>query len=62
MLLNYVAVYFTQFLLQGAAREPGQMFPQSARLLVRLPVIFSVKRLHIGIVFFLLASVFYICC
>ncbi|HHU32438.1 MAG: ABC transporter permease [Zhaonellaceae bacterium] len=58
MLLNYVAVYFTQFLLQGALREPGQMFPQSARLLVRLPVIFSVKRLHIGIVFFLLASVF----
>lgn len=58
MLLNYIFLYLAGYMVHGPLMEPGQNLPQSARLfqsaqLPRLPG----SRLHLGIVFLLLAAV-----
>ncbi len=59
MLLNYIAILFVGFLVQGPMKMKEQYYPQSAPLLdsARLPYIVPGTKLHIGILILLAASV-----
>lgn len=52
IMLNYIAINMLSFLLDGPMREPGNYYPQSAKILKAfwLPSIFSGTRLHFGFV------------
>ncbi|MEL7607906.1 MAG: ABC transporter permease [Bacillota bacterium] len=56
MLLNYIAIYFSSYMVQGPLKAPGQLLPQSIRLYAPLPFVVPGTRLHLGIVFFILLS------
>ncbi len=58
MLLNYVALLFTSFLLQGPMQEPGTFFNRSSLLQesALLPSILNGTRLHLGLVIFLVLA------
>lgn len=57
MLLNYIAIYFANYMVHGPMKEPGSYSPQSARLAVKLPYVIEGTRLHMGIVFFVVMAV-----
>ena len=51
IMLNYVAIFTTSYLVTGPLMEPGASYPQSARFLraIWLPRLVPETRLHIGI-------------
>ena len=57
VMMNYIMMYLTSFLLTGPLKEPGQHFMQSPKLpaSASLPLLFADNRLHLG---FALAVVF----
>lgn len=57
MLLNYIMIYFSSYMVHGPLKEPGQNLPQSSRLVesALLPR-FPGSRMHIGILFFVLLA------
>ena len=59
LLMNFVALYFVAYLVQGPLQEPGSIFSQSARIAetAELPTIFSGTRLHLGFMLALLGVV-----
>jgi ABC-type uncharacterized transport system permease subunit len=59
MLMNYIAVYFVSYLVQGPIKMPDQFYPQSAPILesARLPFIIPGTRLHVGFIIVLLFAV-----
>lgn len=60
MLMNYIAVYFVSYLVQGPIKMPNQYYPQSAPILegARLPFIIPGTRLHAGFIILIILSVF----
>jgi general nucleoside transport system permease protein len=50
LMLNYIAVFFMQYMARGPLQEPGGYLPQSAQLVAaaRLPV-FAGTRIHLGV-------------
>jgi simple sugar transport system permease protein len=52
LLMNFVAVYFVAYLVQGPFQEVGSNFSQSARIAstAELPTIVTGTRLHLGFV------------
>jgi len=59
MLMNYVAIYFVSYLVQGPIKMPNQFYPQSAPILesARLPFIVPGTRLHAGFLILLALAV-----
>lgn len=57
LLMNFVAVFFVQYLVQGPLQEEGSIFSQSARIAetAQLSRILPGTRLHLGFVVALLA-------
>lgn len=55
MLLNYISILMVSYFVQGPIKEPGQYFPQSAKIVksARLNFIIPGTRLHSGILIFL---------
>ncbi|MEM1545489.1 MAG: ABC transporter permease [Candidatus Methanomethylicia archaeon] len=53
LMLNYIAMYFVSYLLQGPFRDPVSMFPEteSIPLHLQIPVVVGGTRLHLGVVF-----------
>ncbi len=60
IMMNYIAVYFVAYLLDGPLREPPGYFPQSAQVAAGafLPVLIPGTRLHAGILLAVLAVFF----
>lgn len=58
MLLNYIAILFVSFLVQGPMKMKDQYYPQSAPLAdsAKLPYIIPQSRLHIGIIILVVIS------
>ncbi|MCC6242184.1 MAG: ABC transporter permease [Gemmatimonadaceae bacterium] len=52
IMLNFVALYVTGWLVRGPLQEPTRIYPQSASLPVsqQLPIVFSGTRVHVGVV------------
>lgn len=61
IMLNYIAIYFVGFMINGPLLEPPGFLRQTAKVAesVRLPKIFSGTRLHTGLFIALIALVFY---
>ncbi|MFW6030555.1 MAG: ABC transporter permease [Halanaerobiales bacterium] len=61
IMLNYVAIYFVGFMINGPLLEPPGFLRQTAKVAegARLPRIFSGSRLHMGIFIALIALIFY---
>jgi len=59
LMLNYIAIYFVSYLLQGPFRDPISMFPETESIPIHLqiPVVASGTRLHLGVVFSFLVIV-----
>ncbi|MGI6331255.1 MAG: ABC transporter permease [Zhaonellaceae bacterium] len=59
MLMNYIAIYFVSYLVQGPIKMPDQFYPQSAPILesARLPFIIPGTRLHAGFLIVLALAV-----
>ncbi|MBM5804949.1 MAG: ABC transporter permease [Candidatus Verstraetearchaeota archaeon] len=51
-LMNYVAIYFVQWLLSFPFRSPDTLFPESAQVpqAAVLPILLPTTRLHLGVV------------
>ncbi len=63
LLMNYIAIHFTDFLLNGPLQQPGSWNPQSSLIesTVILPIIFERTSLHAGLILALaLAVIVYI--
>ncbi len=58
MMLNYIAVYIIDILVEGILKEPGSRIDQTQRVLetARLPHILSGTRLHLGFILVLVIS------
>jgi ABC-type uncharacterized transport system permease subunit len=58
LLLNYVAIYFINFLVAGPISDHSGLFPQTSAvsLTSRLPIIIPKTRLHAGIIIVLLIA------
>lgn len=58
IMLNFVALYLTGWLVRGPLQEPGRINPQSAALpeALHLPILIAGTRLHAGILIFLAAA------
>lgn len=61
VMLNYIAVYFVGFMVNGPVKETGGSYPQtdSIRETAQFPVILSKTQLSIGILIAVLALVLY---
>ena len=59
IMLNYVAMFFVSYLLNGPLKDPNSVLAQTARLpdAGRLPIILAGTRLHVGIAIAVLAAV-----
>ncbi|MEI7884861.1 MAG: ABC transporter permease [Clostridia bacterium] len=59
MLLNYIAILFTSYLLQGPLREPGTYYNRSSSLqpTALLSPIITGTRLHFGLIIFLVLAI-----
>lgn len=59
IMLNFVALYLTGWLVRGPLQEPTRVNPQSASLpdALHLPVLFEGTRLHAGVLLMLLVAV-----
>ncbi|TPM07057.1 ABC transporter permease [Mesorhizobium sp. B2-3-11] len=63
IMLNYIAIFMTSYLVTGPLMESGAAYPQSAKLLreVWLPRVVPSTRLHIGILIAVaLATIIYV--
>ena len=51
LMLNYIAMYFVSYLLQGPFRDPISMFPETENipLHLQIPILVSGTRLHLGV-------------
>ena len=60
IMMNYIALYFVAFLLDGPLREPPGYFPQSAQVAqgAFMPVLVPGTRLHFGLVLAVLGVFF----
>jgi simple sugar transport system permease protein len=58
IMLNYIAMYFTTYLLNTSLQEPEGMFPQSPELdlVARLPRLIQGTRLHLGFILALVVA------
>lgn len=61
IMMNYIAIYFVAYLLDGPLREPPGYFPQSAQVAegAMLPVLIPGTRLHAGVLL-ALGAVFFV--
>ena len=52
LLMNFVAIFFVQYLVQGPLQEEGSIFSQTARIMdtAQLPAVIPGTRLHLGFV------------
>ena len=59
IMLNYVAIFFTSYLVTGPLKDPAASYPQSARLAreLWLPRFLPPTRLHVGILIAIAAAV-----
>lgn len=58
IMLNFVALYLTSFLVRGPLQEPTHVYPQTSSIVpdARLPVILDGTRLHIGFIMAVVAG------
>lgn len=58
IMLNFVALYLTSFLVRGPLQEPTRIYPQTSSIAqhARLPVILEGTRLHVGFVLAVVAG------
>lgn len=57
MLLNYMAIYFTNYLVNHPLKDPKAFGAQTVRFSVEFPFIVPGTRLHLGFLFFIVAAV-----
>jgi general nucleoside transport system permease protein len=59
LLMNFVAIFFVQYLVQGPFQEANSIFSQTARIAdsARLPTILTGTRLHLGFLIAILAVI-----
>ena len=57
MLMNYIAIYFVSYLVQGPIKMPDQFYPQPILESARLPFIIPGTRLHVVFILVLLIAV-----
>lgn len=60
IMMNFLALHLTSFLVRGPLQEPTRVYPQSPTLddVARLPVLFSGTRLHWGAVLAVVLTLF----
>ncbi len=60
IMMNYIAIYFVAYLLDGPLREPPGYFPQSAQVAegAFLPILIPGTRLHAGVLLAILGVFF----
>ena len=58
MLLNYIAIYFTNYLVNHPMKDPSAFGASTVRFDVEFPIILPGSYLHLGFVFFIVAAIF----